>query len=87
LVVISGALSWWFSWGVFGTLPLGFGGGNLWEPFVVFWPVIPFPNPFVKELNFGVFGVLGLEVFLAGFLRFLLIWKVLVDKIMALDSS
>jgi hypothetical protein len=38
-------------------------------------------------LDFGVFGVLGLEEFLAGFLRFLLIWHVLVDKIMAMDSS
>jgi hypothetical protein len=38
-------------------------------------------------LDFGVFGVLGLEEFLARFLQFLLIWQVLVDKIMAMDSS
>jgi hypothetical protein len=31
----------------------------------------------------GVFGVLRLEEFLAGFLRFLLIWQVLVDKNLA----
>jgi hypothetical protein len=37
--------------------------------------------------RFWVFGVLGLEEFLAGFLRFLLIWQVSVDKIMAMDSS
>jgi hypothetical protein len=34
---ICGVFSVPFSW--------GFGGGNLWEPFVVLWPVIPFPNP------------------------------------------
>jgi hypothetical protein len=34
-----------------------------------------------RGLDFGVFGVLGLEEFLVAFLRFLLIWKVLVDKI------
>jgi hypothetical protein len=49
--------------------------------------MIPLPNPCVKGLEFGVFGVLGLEDLLEGFLRFLLIWKVLVDKIMAMDSS
>jgi hypothetical protein len=65
----------------------GFDGGNLWEPFVVLWPMIPLPNSRVKGLDFGVFGVLGLEEFLAGFLRFLLIWLILVDKIMAMDSS
>jgi hypothetical protein len=54
---------------------------------VVLWPVIPLLNPRVKGLDFGDFGVLGLEEFLAGFLRFLLIWHVLVDKIMAMDSS
>jgi hypothetical protein len=59
----------------------------LWEPFVVLWLVIPLPNLGVKGLDFGAFGVLGLEEFLAGFLRFLLIWQVLVDKIMAMDSS
>jgi hypothetical protein len=37
-------------------------------------------------LDFGVFGVLGLKEFLAGFLQFLLIWQVLVDKILAMDS-
>jgi hypothetical protein len=54
---------------------------------VVRWAVIPLPNPRVKGLDFGVFGVLGLEEFLVGFLRFLLILQVLVDKIMAMDSS
>jgi hypothetical protein len=42
----------------------GFHGGNSCEPFVVLLPLIPLPNPRVKGLNFGVFGVLGLEVFL-----------------------
>jgi hypothetical protein len=37
-------------------------------------------------VDFGVFGVLGLEEFLARFLRFLLIWIVLEDKNMAMDS-
>jgi hypothetical protein len=49
--------------------------------------MIPLPNPRVKGLDFGVFSVLVLEEFLAGFLRFLLIWQVLVDKIVAMDSS
>jgi hypothetical protein len=73
--VFSGPCSW------------GFVGGNLWEPFVVLWPVIPLPNSWVKGLDFGVFSVLGLEEVFAGVLRFLLIWQVLVDKIMAMDSS
>jgi hypothetical protein len=54
---------------------------------VILLPLIPLPNPCVKGLNFGVFGVLGLEEFLAGFLRFLLFWQVLVDKNLAMDSS
>jgi hypothetical protein len=37
---------------------------------MVLWPVIPLPNLLVKGLDFGVFRVLGLEEFLAGFLRF-----------------
>jgi hypothetical protein len=73
--VFSGPCSW------------GFGGGISCEPYVVLLPLIPLPNPRVKRLVFGVFGVLGLEEFLVGFLRFLLIWQVLVDKIMAMDSS
>jgi hypothetical protein len=56
------------------------------EPFVVLWPLIPLPNPCVKGLDFGVFSALGLEEFLVGFLRFLLIWQVLVEKILAMDS-
>jgi hypothetical protein len=36
LVVFLGVFSGPCSW--------GFDGGNLWEPFVVLWPVIPFPN-------------------------------------------
>jgi hypothetical protein len=45
------------------------------------------PNPWIKGLDFGVFGVLGLEEFLVVFLRFLLIWQVLVDKNLAMDYS
>jgi hypothetical protein len=75
-VVIFGAPSWWISWSVFKTFSWGFGGGCMCEPFVVLFSLIPLPNPWVKELDFGVFGVLGLEEFLAGFLRFLLIWQV-----------
>jgi hypothetical protein len=73
--VFSGPCSW------------GFVGGNSCEPFVVLLPLIPLPNLCVKGLDFGVFGVLGLEEFSAGFLRFILIWQVLVDKIMDMDSS
>jgi hypothetical protein len=54
---------------------------------MVLWVVIPLPNPCVKGLDFGVFGLLGLEEVLTGFLRFLLLWQVLVDRIMAMDSS
>jgi hypothetical protein len=76
--VVPGCSWWWFPepfLGVFlelfsGPFSWGFDGGNLWEPFVVLWAVIPRPNPWVKGLNFGVFRVLGFEVFLAGFLRF-----------------
>jgi hypothetical protein len=74
LGVFSGPYSW------------GFDGGNMCEPFVVLWPLIPLPNPCVKGLDFGVFSALGLEEFLVGFLRFLLIWQVLVEKILAMDS-
>jgi hypothetical protein len=40
-----------------------------------------------KGLDFGVFRVLGFEVFLVGFLRFLLFGQVLVGLILAMDSS
>jgi hypothetical protein len=43
------------------------------EHFVVLFTLIPLPNACAKGLDFGVFGVLGLEELLAGFLRFLLI--------------
>jgi hypothetical protein len=59
--VFSGPCSW------------GFDGGNMWEPFVVLLSLIPLPNRWVKGLDFGAFGVLELEEFLAGFLRFLLV--------------
>jgi hypothetical protein len=86
---------WWFSepslvdsLGVFsGPCSWGFDGGNLCEPFVVIWVVIPLPNPWVKGLDFGVFRVLGLEEFLAGFLRFPLFGQVLVGLNLAMDSS
>jgi hypothetical protein len=56
------------------------------EPFMVLFPLIPLPNPWVKGLDFGVFDALGLEEFLAGFLWFLLIWQVWVDINLAMDS-
>jgi hypothetical protein len=59
----------------------------MWEPFVVLWAVIALPNPSIKGFDFGVFRVLGLEVFLAGFLRFLLFGQVLVGLNLAMDSS
>jgi hypothetical protein len=59
----------------------------MWEPFVVLCAVIPIPNPRVEGLDFGVFRVLGLEVLLTGFLRFLLLGQVLVGLNLAMDSS
>jgi hypothetical protein len=50
---------------------------------------LSFPSQ-IRELRGSILGFsvfLGLEVFLAGFLRFLFIWQVLVDKILAMDSS
>jgi hypothetical protein len=93
--VVLGCSWWWFSepsiggfLGLFsGPCSWGFDGGNLWEPFVVLWAVIHLPNPWVKGLDFGVFGVLGLEEFLAGFLQFLLFEQVLVRLNLAMDSS
>jgi hypothetical protein len=81
--VVPGCSWLWFSepslggfLGVFsGPCSWGFDGGNLGEPFVVLWAVILLPNPWVKGLDFGIFGVLGLEEFLAGFLRLLLFGK------------
>jgi hypothetical protein len=72
--VFSGPCSW------------GFDGGNLWEPFVVLWAVIPLPNPWVKGLDFGGFGVLGLEVLLRVDFRFLLIEWVLGTELLAKGS-
>jgi hypothetical protein len=85
---------WWFSepslgefLAVFsGPCSCRFGGGCMCEPFVVLFPLIHLPNPWVKGLDFGVFGVLGLEEFLARFLRSLLILQVLVDNNLAMDS-
>jgi hypothetical protein len=51
----------------------GFDGGNWWESFVVLSAVIPLPNSLVKGLDFGGFGVLGLQVLLRVDFRFLLI--------------
>jgi hypothetical protein len=56
------------------------------ESFVVLFPLIPLPNPLAKGLDFGVFSVLGIEEFLEGFLRFLLIWQVLLDNNLVMDS-
>jgi hypothetical protein len=74
LGVFSGPCSWWFD------------GGNSCEPFVVLLSLIPLPNPWVKELDFGVFGVLGLEVFLRVDFRFLLIEWVLGTKLLVKGS-
>jgi hypothetical protein len=64
----------------------GFYGGNSCEPFVVLLPLIPLPNPQVKGLDFGGFGVLGLEVLLRVDFRFVLIEWVLGTKLLAKGS-
>jgi hypothetical protein len=87
LVVIFGVLSWWFSWGVFGTLLLGIWWGKFVGTLRGSLGYDSPPNPWVKGLDFGVFGVLGLEDFLARFLRFLLFGQVLVGLNLAMDSS
>jgi hypothetical protein len=61
-------------------------GGNSCEPFVVLLPLIPLPNPQVYGLDFGGFGVLGLEVFLRVDFRFLLIEWVLGTELLAKGS-
>jgi hypothetical protein len=53
---------------------------------VVLLPLIPLSNPQVKGLDFGVFGVLGLEVFLKVDFRFLLIEWVLETELLAKGS-
>jgi hypothetical protein len=58
----------------------------LCEPFVVLLPLIPLPNPRVKGLDFGVFAVLRLEVFLRVEFRFLLIEWVSGTELLAKDS-
>jgi hypothetical protein len=55
------------------------------EPFVVLF-AFDSPPKLLLRLDFGVFGALGLEGFLAGFLQLLLIWQVLVDNNLAMDS-
>jgi hypothetical protein len=90
--VVSGCSWWWFSvlslgdflGALSGPCSRGFDGWNLWEPFVVLWAVIPLPNQWVEWLDFGGFGVLGLEVLLRVDFRFLLIYQVLVDQIIAM---
>jgi hypothetical protein len=66
--------------------PWGFDGGNSCEPFVVLLPLSPLPNPRVKGLDFGVFRVLGLEVFLRVDFRFLFIEWVLGTELLAKGS-
>jgi hypothetical protein len=84
-LVIFGAFSWWFSWGGFETFLFGIWWGCIHEPFMVLFPLSPLPNSWVKGLNFGVFVVLGLVVFLVEILRFLLIQRVLVDHNLAME--
>jgi hypothetical protein len=62
------------------------GRGNSCEPFVVLLPLIPLPNPQVKGLDFGVLGVLGLEVFWRIDFQFLLIEWVLGTELLAKGS-
>jgi hypothetical protein len=52
-----------------------------------FFPFDSSPKSVSKGLDFGVFGVLGLEEFLAGFLRFLLIERILVDHNLAMECT
>jgi hypothetical protein len=89
--VVPGCSRWWFSepslggfLGVFsGPCSWGFDRGNSCEPFVVLLLLIPLPNPQVKGLDFGVFGVLGLEVFLRVDFQFPLIAWVLGTELLA----
>jgi hypothetical protein len=64
----------------------GFDGENSCELFVVLLPLTPLPNPQVKGLDFGVFGVLGLQVFLRVDFRLLLIEWVLGTELLAKGS-
>jgi hypothetical protein len=71
--VIFGAFSWRFSCGGFETFLFGIWWGCMHEPFMVLFPLIPFPNLLVKGLDFGVFLGFRKVVFLVEILRFLLI--------------
>jgi hypothetical protein len=64
----------------------GFDGGNSCEPFVVLLPLIPLPNLQVKGLDFGGFGIVGLEVPSRVDFRFLLIEWVLGTELLAKGS-
>jgi hypothetical protein len=64
----------------------GFDLGNSCEPFLVLLTLIPLQNPQVKGLDFGGFGVLGLEVLLRVDIRFLLIELVLGTELLAKGS-
>jgi hypothetical protein len=83
LVVIFGALSWWFSRCVFRTLHLVI----WWVKFL--WTLCgsfasdSLPNFWVKGLDFGLFRVLGFEVFLRLDFWFLLIEWVLGTDLLA----
>jgi hypothetical protein len=83
---------WWFSEPflrdflivVLRPFSLGFDRGCMHEPFVVLFLVIPFPNTWVKVLDFGVFLGFGKVVFLVEILKFLFIQRVLVDQIVVM---
>jgi hypothetical protein len=65
-----------FSW--------GFGWRCMHEPFIVLFLVILLTNMWEKVLDFGVFIGFRKVVFFVEILRFLLIYKVLVDQIVAM---
>jgi hypothetical protein len=78
--------SWWFSRCVSGTFLLVIWWGKFVWTLCGSLVLVSLPNLWVKGLDFGVFGVLGLELFLWVDFRFLLIKWVLGTELRAKGS-
>jgi hypothetical protein len=78
---------WWISWSVFGTFLLGIWWGMYVWTLRGSFPCDSPPKSVRKGARIWGFRCSRLEEFLVGFLRFPLIWQVLVDINFAMDSA